>query len=248
MEPLTPIEPAPLPFEILRDDPPILVVNKPGGLLSVGAKPGVPTLERFVKEELKRRFSKEGNVYLGIPHRLDRPVSGVMVFTRNSKTAARMAEQFRERSVQKIYWAVLEGDPPEEQGTLEDFLRKTPDVAHVEVCSPDTEGAKLARLSYRVIARTSCGPLVEVELETGRMHQIRVQFGSRGCPIVGDVQYGAREALQVIADVIPQHQPILLHARRLSLLHPIRYDRVEVAAALPEYWPGPVGESVEGGK
>ncbi|MCA9095517.1 MAG: RNA pseudouridine synthase, partial [Planctomycetaceae bacterium] len=108
-----------LPFELLLDDPPVLVVNKQAGLLTLGGKEGVPTLERLVKETLKERFKKDGNVYLGIPHRLDRPVSGAILFTRNSKAAARMAEQFQERQVRKVYWAILGGEPAEESGTLE---------------------------------------------------------------------------------------------------------------------------------
>lgn len=235
----------PLPFELLLDDPPVLVVNKPAGLLTLGAKPEVPTLERQVKETLKARFAKSGNVYLGIPHRLDRPVSGAILFTRNSKAAARMAEQFHERQVRKVYWAILEKEPEESSGVLEHLLRKVPEQARVEVVGGDASEevrgeAKPARLRYSTIGRTALGPVVEIELETGRMHQIRVQFSAIGCPVVGDRQYGAGTVLAVETgedEVDERSVPIGLHARLLSFKHPVRYDEVSVTAPLPSYWP-----------
>lgn len=212
----------------------MLAVNKPGGLLTLGAIPGVPTLERQVKAWLKERYQKPGNVYLGIPHRLDRPVSGVMVFARNSKAAARLAEQFRARQVQKTYWAVVERPPESSEGELVDWLLKTPDQARVEVVAPETPGAREARLRYRTIGAD--GRLLEIELLTGRMHQIRVQFGSRGAPVVGDVQYGAKEPLNFGGSSDSRDWPIALHARALTILHPVRYDSVSMTAPLPEWW------------
>jgi len=227
-----------IPFELLLDDPPVLVVNKQAGLLTLGGKEGVPTLERLVKETLKERFGKGGNVYLGIPHRLDRPVSGAILFTRNSKAAARMAEQFQERQVRKVYWAILGREPAEESGTLEHWLRKVADVAMVEVVEPDAEGGRVAKLSYRTIGRTPLGPAVEIELETGRMHQIRVQFSAIGCPVVGDLQYGSSVLFgEKHVGTDERGGPIGLHARMLSFKHPIRYDEVSVTAPLPGYWP-----------
>lgn len=229
-----------LPFELLLDDPPVIAVNKPAGLLTLGAKPEVPTLERLVKETIKSRFQKTGNVYLGIPHRLDRPVSGAILFTRNSKCAARMAEQFQQRQVRKVYWAILENEPMEPSGTLEHFLRKVPDVARVDVVGADEEGARSARLSYTTIGRTSLGPLVEIELETGRMHQIRVQFSAIGSPVVGDTQYGASKTFGDLPEADRDAErggPIALHARMLCFKHPIRYDDVKVTAPLPDFWP-----------
>ncbi len=229
-----------LPFELLLDDPPVIVVNKPAGLLTLGGKPEVPTLERLVKETIKARFQKTGNVYLGIPHRLDRPVSGAILFTRNSKCAARMAEQFQQRQVRKVYWAILEQEPKESSGTLEHYLRKVPEVARVEAVGANEEGAQLARLSYTTIGTTNLGPLVEIELETGRMHQIRVQFSTIGSPVVGDVQYGASTRFGEMTDSEQSDErlrPIALHARMLCFKHPIRYDDVEITAPLPDYWP-----------
>src|SRR5260221_8800183 len=120
------------PLDILCEDGPVLAVNKPAGLLTLGAKPGVPTLERQVKQFLKEKYHKSGNVYLGIPHRLDRPASGVVVFARNSKAAARLAEQFRERQGRKIFWALVEGMPATAEGELVDWLLKSPEQAQVE--------------------------------------------------------------------------------------------------------------------
>lgn len=250
-----PQSPPELPeLDVLLEDGPVLAVNKPAGLLTLGASPGVPTLERQVKAWLKTRFDKPGNVYLGIPHRLDRPVSGVMLFARNSKAAARLAEQFRERHVRKVYWAIVERAPAAAEGELVDWLLKVPDQARVEVVPAGTPGAKEARLRYRRmdtavsddahdssprLARS--GPhdtraLLEIELLTGRMHQIRVQLGSRGWPVLGDTQYGGTVSLadNVIAD--PRDAPIALHARSLTFLHPIRYEPLTIVAALPDAW------------
>lgn len=243
--------------EILLEDGPLLAVNKPAGLLTLGAIPGIPTLEREVKAWLKARFDKPGNVYLGIPHRLDRPVSGVVVFARNSKTAARLAEQFRERQVRKVYWALVEGTPDPPEGELVDWLLKTPDEARVEVVQPETPGARVARLKYRTLGQLPVSEnepaalpptphsalrapnsltWLEIELLTGRMHQIRVQLASRGWPVVGDAQYGARSSFAAGSSVEPRDTPIALHARSLTLRHPIRYDALTITAPVPATW------------
>src|SRR5579872_396384 len=145
------------PLEVLCEDGPVLAVNKPAGLLTLGAAPGVPTLERQVKQFLKEKYNKPGNVYLGIPHRLDRPASGVVVFARNSKAAARLAEQFRERQVRKVYWALVERAPDPAEGELVDWLFKMPDQAHVEVVSSGVPGAREARLRYRTLSADAVG-------------------------------------------------------------------------------------------
>jgi len=224
---------------LLLEDGPLLAVNKPAGLLTEGVPGGEGTLVGAVKDWLRVRYDKPGNVYLGIPHRLDGPTSGVIVFTRNSKTAARVAEQFEQRKVSKIYWALLEAHPETESGLLVDWLRKIPDEARSEVCEPGAERAKEAKLEYRVLCQLGDRCLVEVRLLTGRMHQIRVQFASRGCPVAGDVKYGGQPWSPGGAGC-PPGELIALHARSLTLKHPIRYDELTVEAPLPEYWGIPV--------
>jgi 23S rRNA pseudouridine1911/1915/1917 synthase len=227
----------PIDFELLLDilceDGPVLAINKPAGLLTLGAVPGVPTLERQVKKFLKDKYQKPGNVYLGVPHRLDRPVSGVVVFARNSKAAARLAEQFRERQVRKVYWALVERPPESPEGELVDWLLKAPDQAQVKVVPPQTPGAREARLRYRTLED---GKLLEITPLTGRTHQIRVQLAARGWPIVGDVQYGGTSSLGDARSADPRDEPIALHARSLTILHPVRYDSLTITAPLPPNW------------
>lgn len=228
---------SPVDWQVLLEDGPVLAINKPAGLLTLGAhNPAIPTLERQVRSYLKDKYQKPGNVYLGIPHRLDRPVSGVILFARNSKAAARLAEQFRERQVQKIYWGITVRPPDQAEGCLTDWLLKEADKAHVHVVPQGTAGARQAVLHYRSVGETPLGTLLEIELETGRMHQIRVQLAARGWHILGDVQYGAEQRLVEPAPADPTLNPIALHARQLNFLHPIRYDAVSVVAPLPDNW------------
>ena len=223
-------------LEILYEDGPVLAVNKPAGLLTQGVPHGIATLEAQVKAYLKERYHKPGNVYLGIPHRLDRPVSGVIVFARNSKAARRLAEQFQQRHVQKLYWGVTERGPDPAHGALTDWLIKIADEARVEVVAPATVSARKCSLRYETLARLRGGCLLEIEPETGRMHQIRAQLGTRGWPIVGDRQYGAATLLIAAPADDPRSAPIALHARRLTFLHPIHYEPVTVTAPVPPHW------------
>jgi 23S rRNA pseudouridine1911/1915/1917 synthase len=223
----------PFPLEVLCEDGPVLAVNKPAGLLTQGVPQGLPTLESQVRDYIRQKYAKPGNVYLGIPHRLDRPTSGVIVFARNSKAAARLAEQFYDRRVQKQYLAIVEGTPDEAEGDLTDWLLKDAVRAHVECVPPDTLGAKAASLRYKVVATIGDRTLLRVEPRTGRMHQIRVQLASRGWPIVGDVQYGASSAAPS-AD--KRGDVIALHAQRLTIFHPVRYDELRLTAPCPAEW------------
>jgi 23S rRNA pseudouridine1911/1915/1917 synthase len=223
----------PFPLEVLCEDGPVLAVNKPAGLLTQGVPQGLPTLESQVRDYIRQKYAKAGNVYLGIPHRLDRPTSGVIVFARNSKAAARLAEQFYDRRVQKQYLAIVEGTPDEAEGDLTDWLLKDAVRAHVECVPPDTLGAKAASLRYKVVATIGDRTLLRVEPRTGRMHQIRVQLASRGWPIVGDVQYGASSAAPS-AD--KPGDVIALHAQRLTIFHPVRYDELRLTAPFPAEW------------
>ncbi|MDA0834114.1 MAG: RNA pseudouridine synthase [Planctomycetota bacterium] len=230
------------PLHILCEDGPVIAINKPAGLLTQGGPPGNPdTVTSLVKRYLKEKYDKTGNVYLGVPHRLDRPVTGVLVLARNSKAAARLAEQFRERKVRKVYWAVVEGIIEVSEGEFTDWLVKHPDKAHVEVADQHHDESKECRLRYRTISVVNGHEgrfsVVEVELLTGRSHQIRVQFSSRGHPIVGDVQYGATYNLPMISGSDNfRERPIALHAQCLTILHPIRYDELTIEAPPPTSW------------
>ena len=175
---------------ILYEDNHCLVVSKPVPLLTQGVPPGILTLESMVKAYLKERYHKKGNVYLGIPHRLDRPVSGVVVFARNTKAARRLAEQFQTRQVRKLYWGAVErsptGDSPDPEGEWEDWLLKVQEESRTERVGPETPGARHAVLGYRRLRESADGALLEIEPRTGRMHQIRVQAAARGWPVRGD--------------------------------------------------------------
>jgi 23S rRNA pseudouridine1911/1915/1917 synthase len=221
-----------MPPSILLADGPLLAVNKPAGL-PTQAPPGLPNLEADVRAWIKATCDKPGGVYLGVPHRLDRPVSGVVVFARNSKVAARLAEQFREHAVQKVYWAVTEQPPEPAGGYLQDWLAKVPDEPRAVAVPAGTPGARKALLRFRTLGQVRGGTLLEVVPESGRMHQIRVQLSRRGWPLVGDRQYGAaaREPGETAAP-----NWIALHALSLRLLHPVRYNLVRISAPLPDHW------------
>lgn len=221
-------------LRILFEDNHCIAVAKPAGLLTQGPS-GVPSLEALVKAYIKEKHAKPGNVYLGVPHRLDRPVSGVVLFARNSKAADRLAEQFRERRVVKVYWGAAEGIVTPDESVWEDWVRKVPDEARAEKAEAGAAGAKLAVLRYRVLQAIAGGTLVEFQPQTGRMHQIRVQAAVRGHPLFGDVLYGSTQAFGPPADV-PRDRIIALHARGLTFLHPLRYEPITLTAPLPAVW------------
>jgi 23S rRNA pseudouridine1911/1915/1917 synthase len=223
------------PPVILFEDNHCLAVAKPAPLLTQGVPPGVPTLEAWVKDYLRERYHKPGNVYLGIPHRLDRPVSGAVLFARNTKAARRLAEQFQQRQVTKVYWAAVEGDVQPADGTWEDWLRKLSEEARSERAEPGAPGARHAVLHFRRLGPCAGGTLVELRPQTGRMHQLRLQAALRGWPIRGDVLYGAKLPFGPPAE-LPRDRVIALHARSLTFLHPIRYEPVTVTAPLPPTW------------
>lgn len=222
-------------LDILFEDNHCLAVNKPAPLLTQGVPPGIATLESLAKEYLRAKYNKKGNVYLGIPHRLDRPVSGVVLFARNTKAARRLAEQFHERQVIKVYWGAVEGDVVQAEGAWEDWLRKIKEEARGEPAEPHSEGARLASLSYRKLSDCPGGALLEFQPRTGRMHQIRLQCSLRGHPLRGDYLYGAKQGFGPAAE-LPRDRIIALHARGLTFLHPIRYEPMTVTAPLPEAW------------
>ena len=233
------------PDWLLLEDGPLIAVCKPVGLLTEGPD-YLPTMVREVKDWLRRKYGKSGRVYLGIPHRLDRVTSGVLVFGKNSKVAARLAEQFHDRKVQKVYWTLLDQKPEPEAGELVDWLLKDSGSARSQIVDASTPGAKEARLEYQTLGRVGERWLVEVKPLTGRTHQIRVQFAGHGCPIAGDARYGGKPwqndvEPQTLSDGFDERQiRIALHARALTLFHPIRYDAMTIEAPLPADWSVPV--------
>jgi 23S rRNA pseudouridine1911/1915/1917 synthase len=225
------------PLRILYEDNHLLAVLKPAGLATMGVAADQPSVVTLARQYIKERYSKPGNVYLGVVSRLDEPVSGVLLLARTSKAAARLSVQFRGRSVEKSYWAVVEGSIQPPVGNWHDWLAKDEQarrmrrVARLSAGRPKPgagpSAPQEARLEYRLLQRLSANSLVEVMLETGRKHQIRVQFAERGWPILGDRRYGAAELFSV---------GIALHARRLVFDHPVTKQRIELLAPLPRSW------------
>jgi RluA family pseudouridine synthase len=225
---------------ILHEDAVCLVVNKPAGLLTQ-APVGIDSLEFRVKRFLKERDNKPGDVYLGVPHRLDRPVSGAIVFAKNQRAARRISEQFEGRLVEKKYWALVSGSVEPVEGTWTDHLKKIDgEPRSIVVDHTDPEG-RIAILHYQVVGIRSAPvaiveTLLEIELETGRTHQIRVQCASRGHPLLGDEFYGSTIRFGPWSDD-ERERLIALHARSLKFRQPTTREYVAVDAPLPEHWP-----------
>ena len=215
------------PLRILFEDNHCLAIDKPAGALTTGYDGGEETLDRQVKAYLKEKHGKPGNVFLGVVHRLDRPVTGVLLYARNSKSAARLAEQFREGQTTKVYWAVAAGRFAERTGRLRDWLWKDRQAGVVQVVKVGAPDAKLAELDYEQVGEGDDVSWLSVKLLTGRTHQIRVQLGSRGHSVLGDDKYGS---------TMEWPHGIALHARSLTFLHPIRYEPITLTAALPASW------------
>ena len=219
--------PSPVRLDVLYEDNHLLVVNKPAGIPTQGASPETASLVTLAREYLKLKYHKPGNVYVGVVSRIDAPVSGAIVLARTSKAARRLNEQFRARTVVKRYWALVEGEPSPPSGECIDWVRRDPRQHRAQVASPAAADAQEARLSYRRLKAFSGISLVEVELHTGRRHQIRIQLAHRGWPIVGDRRYGSRR---------PFGEGIALHARSLEFVHPTRGGSLSFVAPLPHAW------------
>jgi 23S rRNA pseudouridine1911/1915/1917 synthase len=217
------------PLEVLFEDNHCLAIAKPAGRVSAHFQGVEETLDRDVKAYLKEKYAKPGNVFLGVVQRLDRPVSGVLLFARTSKAAARLAQQFREGTIEKVYWAVVDGKLPRAAGSLEDWLLKDVDRERVEVVEPNDRGARQALLHYQVRAEHNGLSLVELRPQTGRTHQLRVQLAHHGHPIYGDAKYGSLHTFG---------RAVALHARGLTFLHPIRYEPISITADVPRAWRG----------
>src|SRR5437870_5730161 len=198
-------------MDILYEDFHLIAVNKPAPLLTQG-QPGVPSLEALVKAYIKEKYAKPAGIYLGIPHRLDRPVSGVIVFCRNTKAAQRVAEQFQQHKITKAYWGLVEGTVAEDVGKWRDFVRKGGDEAGAEAVPPDAEGAKEAITVFRVLKREADSTLLELIPRTGRMHQLSIKAGARRHPVMGNALYGITRPFGPTAE-LPRVGVIGLDAR-----------------------------------
>lgn len=216
-------------MEVLYEDNHLLAVIKPAGLATMGLAEDQPTLLTQAKQYVKQKYQKPGNVYLGVISRLDAPVTGIVLLARTSKAASRLTEQFRTRAVEKTYWALVEGVVQSESGTYVDWLGHDDRHRRMHIVGRTLPGAKEARLSFRRLRTLSDVSLVEISLETGRKHQIRLQLSHHGNPIVGDRKYGSRR---------PFASGIALHARRLVVAHPVSGAPVELVAPLPLAWRG----------
>ena len=225
-------------LDILHEDNHLLVVNKPAVLATMGVSPEEPSLVVNCKDYLKKKYAKPGNVYLGVVSRIDSWVTGVIVFARTSKAANRLNQQFRERTVEKSYLAIVAGSPPETSGGLEDWVIKDDQRRRMIVTRPEASGAKLAKLSYQVLAQIETGvhsvsgkseilSLLSIKLLTGRKHQIRVQLSNLGCSIVGDRKYESKARFA---------NGIALHAQTLAFDHPTSKTRLTFQCDPPKYW------------
>jgi 23S rRNA pseudouridine1911/1915/1917 synthase len=221
-------------FQILYEHGPCLAVNKPSGLLTQ-APPGIDSLELRIKNFILKRGHPYDFVYLGIPHRLDRPASGAMVFCTKRRAARRLAEQFERREVNKTYWACVAGQVAPESGTWEDYILKVPGKPQAEVVAPGLPQSRLAVLHYRVLGASPWGSWLEIRLETGRTHQVRIQAASRGYPLLGDAQYGSKIPFGIQYDDL-RLRAIALHARILDFKHPMTKEMVSITAPVDENW------------
>lgn len=229
---------------VLHEDNHVIVLFKPFGVPTQGDLTGDPSLLEQVKSFLKRRDAKPGNVYLGLVHRLDRPVAGVVVFAKTSKAASRLSEQFRERDVRKFYHAVVGAAPEPPAGTLEHFLGEENRAGasnrppnRVLVRTTAAPGFKTAKLHYKTIESRAGRSLLEVELETGRKHQIRAQLAAIGAPILGDRKYGGADL--PASSPIARARGIALVAARIDFAHPVRRDETVTIELPPELDPLP---------
>ena len=220
--------------EILYEEGPCLAVCKPPGLLTQ-APPGIDSIEVRIKQLLRLRDSRPGEVYLGVPHRLARPASGAMVFATSRRATRRLAEQFEGRLVEKVYWACAEGPVQPSSGTWEDRLRKVPGEARAEVVAADHPEGRLAVLHYHALGSRPWGTWLEIRLETGRTHQVRVQAAWRGHPVLGDGQYGSTVPFGLQHED-PRLRAIALHARSLTFRHPKTMEEVCVRAPVTDDW------------
>jgi 23S rRNA pseudouridine1911/1915/1917 synthase len=212
-------------LEVLFEDNHLLIVNKKSGDIVQGDKTGDKPLSDVVKEYIKEKYNKPGEVFLGVVHRLDRPTSGIIIFARTSKALERLNKMLRERTISKTYWAVVKNTPLKEKDSLIHFLKKNPKNNKSTVFTKETDASKKAILHYSVIKKLDNYSLLEIDLETGRHHQIRAQLAYIGSPIKGDLKYGASRS--------NKDGSIHLHARKISFTHPVSKENILVLAPIP---------------
>ncbi|WP_339887050.1 RluA family pseudouridine synthase [uncultured Flavobacterium sp.] len=212
-------------LQILHEDNHIIVINKRVGDIVQGDKTGDKPLSEVVKEYIKDKYNKPGEVYLGVVHRLDRPTTGIIVFAKTSKALTRLNESFKNRETQKTYWAVVKNFPPKEKDTLIHFLKRNPKNNTSKAHTKEVPESKKASLDYSVIKKLDNYFTLEINLHTGRHHQIRAQLTAIGCPIKGDLKYGF--------DRSNPDGGIHLHARKLVLTHPVTKETVTFEAPVP---------------
>ena len=217
------------PLRVLYEDNHLLAVVKPPGLSTMGAAAGKTSLLDLARRYVKQKYRKPGNVYLGVVSRLDALATGVVLLARTSKAAQRLSKQFRERDIEKTYWAIAGGQVSPENDECVDWIRKDEQRQRMRIASARAADAKRAELEYRVLRHISGGSLLAINLLTGRKHQIRLQLAHRGHPIWGDRKYGSRQKFPV---------GIALLARRLALVHPVRGEPLELVAPVPQTWWG----------
>ena len=213
-------------MKVLYEDNHIIVINKAAGEIVQGDKTGDESLCDTMKAYIKEKYAKPGNVFIGLPHRLDRPVSGIVVFAKTSKALERLNRMFSEGAVKKIYWALTKGIPTPAEAELETWILRNEKMNKSFSYPKEVKGSKRARLHYRLAAASQNYNLIEVELKTGRHHQIRCQLSSIGCPIKGDLKYGAQRS--------NPDGSISLHARYIEFIHPVSKELIQVTAPLPQ--------------
>ncbi len=213
-------------INILYEDNHIIIINKKPSDIVQGDKTGDVPLADTVKKYLKIKYNKPGNVYLGVVHRLDRPASGVIIFAKTSKALTRLNEMIRNHELKKIYWAVVKNKPPKQHDHLSDYLLKNQQQNKSYIVDKETPKALTAELKYKVIAKSDEYYLLEIELITGRHHQIRVQLSGKGCPVKGDIKYRFPRT--------NSDASIHLHARSLEFIHPVKKQKMKITAQPPD--------------
>lgn len=213
-------------LQVLYEDNHLIIINKRVGDIVQGDKTGDQPLSDVVKEYIKEKYNKPGEVYLGVVHRLDRPTTGIVLFAKTSKALTRLNEMFKNRATQKTYWAVVKDAPNEPKGILEHYLKRNPKNNTSKAHLKEVPDSKLARLDYTVIATLTNYTVLEINLHTGRHHQIRSQLSAIGSPIKGDLKYGFNRS--------NPDGGIHLHARKLEFIHPVAKTPVSIVAPLPD--------------